>query len=178
MIPFFLAAGLASAPALDALTESLATAMCQKASAGLKDMRWDRDGTRPAYVRDRLSRCSKLLLRAHREGVSYVGLARILGIAYAETNFRPRAVGSSGERGMMQIIPLKHCHLAGGPSSCDYDLAGIRFFKSLVAAEVRRAVGLRRRFSWTLVLWRYNGGRAYALKVEAYARTVLYRWRR
>ena len=177
MIVLVLAAGVAFS-GLGQLTEGMGFAMCHKASSGLKDMRWDRDGTRPKIVVQRLARCANLLVRAHREGIRYAGLARVVGIAYAETNFRPGAVGSVGERGMLQVTPEKHCHLAGGLKACDYDLAGLRYFKSLVAREKRRASKARQRFSWTLVLWRYNGGKTYAKKVEAYARTALHRWRR
>ena len=156
------------------LVSGMAETMCQKAAASLKDMRWDRGGTRPEYVTSRLGRCAGLLSLAHREGFDREALARVVAIAYAETNFRPGAVGSVGERGMLQVRPEKHCHLAMLPETkrCHYELAGLRYLKSLVQGERRR----RGPFQWIRVLRRYNGSPAYARKVERYAQAVLRRW--
>ena len=156
------------------LRAEMAQAMCTKASAGLKDMRWDRGGSRPEYRASRLERCAVLLQKAHAEGFSHAGLARVLAVAYAESNFRPGAVGSVGERGMLQVRPEKHCHLASVDGVCDFDLAGLRYLKSLVQRERQR----RGPFLWARVLRHYNGSSAYARKVELFARTVLHRWRR
>jgi len=163
-------------PSLD-LAEGMTAAMCSKAAMGLKDMRWDRNGSRPEYVKSRLDRCSKLLLLAHDEGFGRSGLARVLAIAYAETNFREGAVGSVGERGMLQVRPEKHCHLAREPAgTCHYEMAGLRYLKSLVQGERVRVLKHGGKFQWTRVLRRYNGSAAYAVKVERYAKTVLRRW--
>ena len=162
-------------------TGELATDLCNAAARGLRDMRWDRGGTRPGYVERRLERCRGLVDVAGGEGHDEAFMARVVAIAYNESNFRPRAIGSAGERGMMQVQPKWHCWRALGLDSrkewsgepCDYRLAGIRALAAFVEADRAEGDG---REDWLRVLKGYNGSWDYAYTVDGYARSILRRW--
>ena len=153
--------------------------LCESAAKGLRDMRWDRGGTRPEYVDARLKRCANLVSTALEEGLNVEGAARVVAIAYNETNFRPWALGQHGEQGMLQVQPKWHCHRATKENGeCDHDRAGIRLLRALKEQEQSAAKKERRRFSWANVLWRYNGSSYYGAKVDRYARAALRHFRR
>jgi hypothetical protein len=151
--------------------------LCEAASRGMVDMRWDRGGTRPEYVAQRLERCAGLVRRALTEGLKVEGAARVVAVAYNESNFRPNAVGAHGELGMLQIIPKLHCWRAKREDgSCDPELAGIRYLRALQVTEIRAAKKKRKKVDWVRVLASYNGSSAYGDKVDSYARSALKRF--
>lgn len=177
MSPLLMLLSVLGAPA-EAPPQDTPERLCAAASRGMIDMRWDRGGTRPEYVTQRLERCAGLVRQALREGLRVEGAARVVAVAYNESNFRPGAVGAKGELGMLQIIPRLHCWRATRKDgTCDPELAGIRYLRALQVEKSRDSRKRRRKFDWAAVLTGYNGSSRYGDKVDGYARSALKRYR-
>lgn len=103
---------------------------------------------------------------ASRQGVP-VGLA--LSIAKQESNFRCSAVGRSGERGVMQILPrtAKGLGYKGKPAGLNNCQTGIRYGIMYLKLAHKKAGGNTYR---TAVL--YNGGLGTKRKKSKYAEKV------
>lgn len=103
---------------------------------------------------------------AARQGVP-VGLA--LSIAKQESNFRCNAVGKSGERGVMQILPRTARGLGyrGKPSGLNHCQTGIRYGVMYLKLAHNKAGGNTYR---TAVL--YNGGLGTKRKKSKYAEKI------
>jgi len=119
------------------------------------------DQTNPE-VQARLGRCADLAAVVKDQGEDMV--FTIIAVAYVESRFNPDAIGSSGERGMLQVIPRFHCvdEFSDGQGGCvNPEGAGIKFLSRL-----------RSKHGPHEALVRYNGSQAYATKVLGYVSRV------
>lgn len=180
MIAFTLALTVALAGLTDPTPlQAKPAGICAIAAEGLKDMR-HRAKPGPEV---RLKLCAIVAQKAYDTGEGDALAARVIAMAYNEANFRPEVTGSRGERGMLQVIPEKHCqrvHPTWKPGqACDYEAAGVAFLVALLERERCR----KGRFDWARVLSKYNGSRnggvtRYGRKVEGYARSIMRRLRK
>ncbi len=143
---------------------------CEAASTVLKDMRYVEgkyakpgDFSHPK-IEARIASCMEVAALAAPHGRDVVVTA--LTIAYNETNFRKGVTGAAGEQGRMQVMPKHHCRqyadLNDGKGGCtNPDRAGVRAIRILL-----------KRHPLTEALQRYNGGKAYAVKVTKWVRAV------
>lgn len=140
--------------------------VCDAAADVLTDMR---SRVKPG-VEVRLGHCSSLLRKARDLGVTdEPTLARIVAVAYTESNFRPGVTGKRGEQGMMQVQARIHCKKN---PTCDTDTAGIRLLTTLRDDPANRDKKTGR-IRWTEVLRNYNGSLRYGEKVNGRAVAAL-----
>ena len=113
-------------------------------------------------VQARIDRCSTLVAQIEDQGGDMVFAT--IAVAYVESNFNPDAVGSAGERGMMQVLPQYHCvnEFSDGQGGCvNPEGASIKFLAHLLNQHGTHEA-----------LRRYNGSGAYATRVEGYISKV------